>query len=161
MFGIITGCNAAHLRGPAYPAQCDDIMTPLGGNLQTSAADWWTEDRGIFSTLAILHQIIVSFDSFIFFWVFILQNIYCKIIKYQNKRRLRVYYRSVAKTYAIILPNRASLNHIKPHYYMYKCVLKVYYRDFIFIRRSRVLKNFEAGKTNFIIRQTVAGPGPG
>ena len=122
-------CNAAHLRGSAYPAQCDDIMTPLGGNLQTSAADWWTEDRGIFSTLAILHQIIVSFDSFIFFWVFFLQNKYSKIIKYQNKRRLRVYYRTVAKTHEIILPNRASLNHIKPHYYCInvwlKCIIEI------------------------------------
>ena len=38
-----------------------------------------------------------------------------------------------------------------------KCIIEI----FIFVRRSRVLKNFEAGKTNFIIRQTVAGPGPG
>ena len=36
-----------------------------------------------------------------------------------------------------------------------KCIIEI----FIFVRRSRVLKNFEAGKTNFIIRQTVAGPG--
>ena len=36
-----------------------------------------------------------------------------------------------------------------------KCITEI----FIFVRRSRVLKNFEAGKTNFIIRQTVAGPG--
>ena len=63
-----------------------------------------------------------------------------------------------------LLTHGASFNHSNPTILLlHNCVQKVYYsiEIFIFVRRSRVLKNFEAGKTNFIIRQTVAGPGRG
>ena len=58
-----------------------------------------------------------------------------------------------------LLTHGASFNHSNPTILLLHVCIKCITEIFIFVRRSRVLKNFEAGKTNFIIRQTVAGPG--